>query len=209
MRKIAVAALTLALLAPASAVWAVEQPRISDISPIKLRSGPNTVPHFAPDGRDALIVLGWRDNGNAHGYDLYLVLMPASAAKPEWNVVGVDPGGNGRFQDIVTDDPHLGEDAVRSIRFARAKVDGRPATVLFVATRDTGTAPIPDPAPVTFEVYRLAHNDGEVGYTVDYFTKIQEIKSTGKYCNAEMALRQQFGIPLTASYNGPQTAEGC
>src|ERR1700736_6877471 len=69
------------------------EPAITGLSPITLVAGPNQLPRFSQDGREALITLGWRDNGNAHGYDLYLVMLPTKPGAGDWNVVGSFPAG--------------------------------------------------------------------------------------------------------------------
>lgn len=201
------AAATAAVLAFAPASGAKQ--RLSDLVPIPLQSGVNRIPAFAPDGREGLVVLGWRDNGNAHGYDLALVLLQAGRGGP-WNVVrveGRDGDRSDRWSDGVTSAPHTGDDAVRTFRFARGRVDGEPATLLLVAARDQEGA-IPDPSRVTFDVYRLEHAP-DVGTTPDHFTPFLRDRPPGLYCNADMALSRRFGLPLRASYAGPKTADGC
>lgn len=204
------ASLAFALLAGAAAGAEVTH-KITELEPISLSSGVNRISRFAPDGRDGLIVLAWRDNGNAHGYDLALVMLePMPGAG--WNVVAIAPMDQdaGRVEDTLRDAPHTGDDVVRSFRFARGKVDGEAATLLFVATRDLDVgAGIPGPSLVTFEVYRLARNDGDVGMTRDFFDPIQRTHSPTRFCNAEMALSRVFGLPLRRGYAGPQTADGC
>jgi hypothetical protein len=125
---------------------------ITDLAPIDLRSGVNRIPALAPDGRDGLVVLGWRDNGNAHGYDIALVLLQ-KGARSGWNVVRVEPTPDDQTStgaDVITDSPHAGDDMAKAFRLSRGKMDGRPATLLLVATRDQGAAPIPNPSRVTF-----------------------------------------------------------
>lgn len=180
-------------------------PKLSDIHPIALSSGVNRIPRLAPDGRDGLIVLGWRDNGNAHGYDLALVLLQDKAGP--YSVVRVDRPDAGVWSDGITDDPHTGEDMVSSFRFARGHVDGRPATLLLVATRDPG-ASIPDPTRVRLDVYVLAH-EPDVGTTPDHFRLLTSDRSDEAYCNADRALSRRFDLPLRAGYSGARTANGC
>ncbi|MFI4997993.1 MAG: hypothetical protein ACHQAQ_19690 [Hyphomicrobiales bacterium] len=187
------------------------EPKLSDLVPVKLVAGPNKVAQFMPDGRDALITLGWRDNGNAHGYDLYLVMLPTKPKGNDWNVVGIFPSGfESRLEDTIRDDPHMGEDVVRSVRFARGKLDGKPAALLVVATRETDIeVGIPGPSFTSFEVYRLTHSDAGMGTTADYFERVLQSRSTTKFCNAEMALFKRFGLALPAGYAGPRTEDGC
>jgi hypothetical protein len=156
------------------------------------------------------VVLGWRENGNAHGYDIALVLLP-DGERDQWSVVRIEAAlgdQNGAGADVITDSPHTGEDMVKAFRLARGKVGRKAATLLLVATRDQGNAPIADPSQVTFYAYHLEHGP-EVGTTPDHFSLILRDRSAGTFCNADMALSQRFGVPLPASYEGAQTPDGC
>jgi len=106
LRPLLAALLALGMAGPAAA--AEPKHRFTDLVPIPLKSGPNTIERFAPDGRSAIVTLGWRENGNAHGYDLYLVLMAGNSGVPE--VVGFDTltRDGGGFEDTIRDDPHTG-----------------------------------------------------------------------------------------------------
>lgn len=187
------------------------EPKLADLVPIKLTAGVNRIPKFAPDGRDGLIVLGWRDNGNAHGYDLYVVLLPTKPGASDWNVVGIFPKGYAApIEDTIQDDPHLGEDVVRAVRFARGTLDGKPTTLLITATRELDVdVGIPGPSFTSFDVYRLTPSDGGIGSTADFFERVSHERSTTKFCNALMALFRAFGLALPASYAGPKTVDGC
>lgn len=184
-------------------------PVVSDLVPIALRSGVNQVPRLGPNGHDGMIVLGWRDNGNAHGYDIALVLL-SSGPGGGWDVAKVDlpdkdPWAD--WQDGIRDDPHTGDDLVRAFRFVRGRVDGRPATLLLIASRDLAES-IPDPSKVTFQVFRLVH-EPDVGTTPDHFALVQQDRSSSSFCNADMALTKRFALALRGSYVGPNTENGC
>ena len=75
--------------------------RLTALQPIALGFGVTHVLHFAADGRDALIAQSFRDNGNAHGYNIWLVMIK-SDAEPRWNVVGFDDG-NSALQDVCVE----------------------------------------------------------------------------------------------------------
>jgi len=70
-RLLLAALLALGIAGPAAAAEPAKH-RFTELTPIPLKPGPNTIERFAPDGRSAIVTLGWRENGNAHGYDLYL-----------------------------------------------------------------------------------------------------------------------------------------
>jgi hypothetical protein len=207
-RLLLAALLALGLAGPAAAAEPAKH-RLTDLVPIPLKSGPNTIERFAPDGRGAIVTLGWRENGNAHAYDLFLVLMQGHGGG--WNVVGFDnlTASGGEFEDTIRDTPHAGEDVVRSVRFVRGKIDGEAATMVFVAQR--GFDPeegIPGPSLVDYTVYRLMPGE-EIGTTTDMFQPVETQQSTTRFCHAEKALLKQYGLPLTRSYGGPDTADGC
>lgn len=207
-RLLLAALLALGMAGPAAAAEPAKH-RFTELAPIPLKPGPNTIERFAPDGRSAIVTLGWRENGNAHGYDLYLVLMAGNSGVPE--VVGFDTltREGGGFEDTIRDDPHTGEDVVRSVRFVRGKIDGQPGTFVFVAQR--GFDPeegIPGPSLVDYTVFKLVPGE-DVGTTSDMFQPVETVQSTTKFCHAEKALLKQYSLPLTRSYAGPDTADGC
>jgi hypothetical protein len=207
-RPLLAALLALGMAGPAAAAEPAKH-RFTDLVPIPLKPGSNTIERFAPDGRSAIVTLGWRENGNAHGYDLYLVLMAGNSGVPE--VVGFDTliRDGGGFEDTIRDDPHTGEDVVRSVRFVRGKIDSQPGTFVFVAQR--GFDPeegIPGPSLVDYTVFKLVPGE-EVGTTSDMFQPVETVQSATKFCHAEKALLKQYGLPLTRSYGGPDTADGC
>ena len=181
---------------PASA--AESKRALTDLAVIPLQQGVNTVERFSSDGRQAIIAKGWRDNGNAHGYNFFLVLMPTAVGRADWNVVDKVVPDKWHSSDFIRDDPHMDEDFISSVRFARGKVNGVAATLLITATRqilpDKG---IPEPSIVVFEVYRLEANvEGDVGTTRDFFKRVLNWKSDKKYSNSDLALQKELGLPL-------------
>ena len=147
----------------------------------------NRIPKFAPDGRD--VVLGWRDNGNAHGYEL-----PCRDAADEARCFLLErrrhlsQGFDAPIEDTIRDDPHLGEDLVRAVRFARGTLDGTPATLLFTATRELDVeVGIPGPCFTSFDVYRLTQS-----------------ALHNKILQSQKALFKWFGLAPPASYAGAE-----
>ena len=185
-----------------SAVAGDIRDRLTDISPIPIRQGTNEIPDLSQDGRAGMITLGWRDNGNAHGYDVFLVMMETAPGNRDWNVI-LGPWG-----DLVTDYPHFGEDTVRSVRFVRARLDGIPLTALIIADRDILDG-YPSPAKTKIEVYRIADGSDEVGTTHDYFEEVGSFTANRLYCNAEMAMQTELGIPVRVTYEGRNNEAGC
>ncbi|MBL6852795.1 MAG: hypothetical protein ISS15_20760 [Alphaproteobacteria bacterium] len=192
-------ALALAATAGAQASGGLDHHRLTNLRLIDVRLGENRIPHFAIDGRPARIVVAWRGNGNAHSFNIFLIVMPGGEVEGDWNVVGVDRGPpKYNFDDVESDAPHTGEDYVRSVHFAHALLDGKPQTLLMTATRNW-TKSIPEPAITTFEVYELIRPEDGVE-TPDRFTLIEKVASRGRFCNSEVAFSHQFGTPLPKDF---------
>ena len=191
-------ALLLAAAAPA--------PTITGLHPIPLQPGINQIEHLTPDNRPGVILLAWRDNANAWGYDTYTVLLPNDG---QWQLAGIERSGNTPdFSDTIQDSPHTGEDATSTVRFARAQVDGHPAPRLLEARRTRSDTPY-DPAPTTYDVFALTPNTEGPGRTQAYFRRILHQDLPAQYCHAEAALSQASGLPRRASYDGKPTPTGC
>jgi hypothetical protein len=176
--------------------------QVTDLTDIPLGPGVNRIARFTPDGGDAIIVQGWRDNGNAHGYSLFVVIVNGT------EIAGVDYGDH--FEDTVRDEPHAGEDTIKSVRFARGKFNGTAATFLITASRDLSHASsLVDPAYVVIDLYELVDAESPgIGTTVKFFKRVSQIRSTTRYCNSDLALFKEFGLPLFGDYKGNMT-DGC
>lgn len=189
----------------------VSAAELGRLVPVELKSGSNQVPNATPDGRPAMIVRAWHENGNAHSYNLFLTMTKDADPAAPWRIVPIEPAGPGApASDTVRDDPHTFEDMKRSVRFARAPVDGDPSFLLIVATRDMpASGSLTDASEVTFDVYRLeiGVNDLEAG--LDQFVSVSHGRSRGRYCNADLALFQEMGLSLPTDYAGPANLDGC
>jgi len=188
--------------------------KITDLTEIPVKSGLNYVDDFSTDGRQGLIVVGWRDNGNAWGYHVYMVMMSPPAQTGAWEVVttGIKqtPGAAVRQVDVVQDTPHTVEDSLATVRFARGKVDGQLATLLIIARRDISKAPNAAAATaVAFDVFRLMRNEDDIGEPRHYFAHIDTLHATMRYCNADLALSKELRLPLPQPYVGPNLEDGC
>jgi hypothetical protein len=183
------ATVAMCLAAPASAGpagW-------PELTPIRLRAGINEITDIAGDGKPGSIRLDWHDNGNAWSYDIFTVKVNGAIATVE---------GRDRF----TDSPHTGEDVIASVRFARGAHHGRATTFALVSHRDIVES-VPDPAVTTITLYALERNGAAGARYV--FTKVAQLTPTRRYCHADMALKTELGFPLTKSYDGLPSIDGC
>ena len=155
--------------------------------PIPLHTGVNRIDRFAPDGGQADLSSAWQDDGHGSGHDLF------AADVPGVGTVGM-PGGNS-----ISDEPLHDYDMQRSVRFALGRVDGKPATLLLLATRGAGEGA----TTTTYQVFRLEQMAGGLGFAL-----VTQRTLPRPFCNADMALSVASGLPLRISYRGPLTQDG-
>jgi hypothetical protein len=200
--------LAIAALAFATAPARAAEVAVSDIGVMPIHDGVNRIPRFTPDGRTATVVRGWRDNGNAHGHYVYLVLLPTKEEPKTSGVVTVTSKDG--LDDTIGASPFDGERVLQTVRFARAKIDGKAATVMIRA--DLGEAKsgvLADHAPVVISIYRLETPGVEVGTSPDLFRLVKTIAPPGGFCSADMALATVLRLPLPADYAGGKAPGGC
>jgi hypothetical protein len=181
-------------------------PAVTDIKPFTLHPGVNTVPGFGVNGETFTIVQAWRGNGNAHGYNVWLVMSPKAEDQP-FGVTGLAFNETDVPRDVIRDDPFDGERRLGSIRFARARVDGMPQTILIAADLDYDSGrPLADHETATIRIYKLTRSEGEVGGQPDIFVQAAVLKTTERYCNVEYAVRDRLHLPVDESMQGK---DGC
>ena len=174
MRPTTIAFLAAMLATPLSACQAAGT-RVTNVVGIDLSEGVNDIQRFAPDGRQALIVEG-RRSGPASA-PVFFVMLPRSVPAPGWDVVGVN-GPGGRL-DLSTGAENT---RARAVRFARAKVGGMPATLMFVADAR------PEPGRYDITIYRLV-TDGEDGSGLDaVFDPLRTLSPERSFCSPGEAL---------------------
>lgn len=170
----------------------------TNMVPVRLRAGDNVISHIAGDGRSGTISLAWRENGNAWSYDIFTVTVGGSVVTHELD---------GQTRDSFRDAPHYGEDMVTSVRFARGWVEGRNTLIALVADRNWQNS-VPEPARVTIRLYALTRNSSGSGTPYE-FVEFRRIDTRRQYCHADMALRTELGLPLSGSYSGQNSPNGC
>lgn len=185
---------------------------LRDINLIPLHDGMNTIEHFAADGRAATIVRAWRDNGNAHGYYLHLVLLPLvkdQGTSNKFGVVAFDKGKD-TINDTAIASPFDGERVLGALRFAKATMNGTSTTVMIRADlAEASSGILADHVPADISVYRLESRGVAVGSTPDVFCLVSKTRPPGEFCNADMALATALRLPLPADYAGGKGPSGC
>lgn len=156
--------------------------RITNVIPVPLQEGANLVPHLAPDGRQGLVVEA-REPDIGHTR-LIMTMLPRAEGMRGWDVVAMDAADGSRMPTI---DNHG-----RSVVFARAKVSGIPATLLFVASADTADTASPgSPHRMLIRTMRLRTDE-----TSAHFESIAAETTRGRYCSGTDALAATYRMAL-------------
>jgi hypothetical protein len=201
---------TAAVAAPPLAAQAAEgPPKLEDLTVLPVAAGINSFPGLPPRGEEVILVKAWRDNGNAHGFSVTTAMVRESgrsAAAGGWDFVSYFDGDKEIL--AATDNPHTGDDAVRSLLYATAILDGQRQTLAVVAQRQTDKTDSPaDPAPVSFKLYQLTArpDDDPLGRPARFFQRVAEWRPVRPYCSADAALAAELRLPPPAGL----TADGC
>lgn len=156
--------------------------RITNVIPVQLQEGANLVPHLAPDGRQGLVVEARQpDIGRSR---LIMTMLPRAEGVRGWDVVGMDAADGSRMPTI--------DGRGRSVVFARAKVSGIPATLLFLASADTADTASPgSPHRMLIRTMRLRTDE-----TSAHFESIATETTRGRYCSGTDALAATYRMEL-------------
>jgi hypothetical protein len=156
-------------------------------------------------GEPAMAVRAWRENYNAHGFDVvsFYVRDKAAGEKAFWNLVPM-------FGQVAKADisEHLeitvggGADCVlHDFRLLRSDDDKR--VMLVIAQRDMGDS-FADAAPVHFTWYDLTKNEDEApGEPWLYFRQTRTSQATKPYCDVEEAFDKELHLGATGGNGGP------
>lgn len=201
--------LAVIVLAAALAGAAPGTPALSDLRPIALHAGVNRVPGFLPGGATATIVEAWRGNGDAHGHHVWMVLGAASEGNPV-GLVGLDGSEQRPVIETIDDNPFDGERVLGAVRFATARLAGKPVSLLIRAALNESVGGVPaDHATATVRWYRLDHDGDAIGRPTDEFVPISMVTTSRRYCNAELALRDVAGVALPHGFGAANRVDGC
>jgi hypothetical protein len=145
----------------------------------------------------------WRENYNAHGFDLVTFYMKGKGQGLDggWNLVPLfgDSMDANKERDEVT--VSGGADCVlNDFRLLRS-ADGNSAE-LVLAQRDMG-ANFADPAAVHFDYYKLTRNDdGTVGWPPLYFAFQKRITAKALYCDVNEAFDKELHLGASNGKGG-------
>jgi hypothetical protein len=157
-------------------------------SVVDLRPGVN---RFRLDGAsgDAVVVLGHRENFNAHGFDVATFYVQRPRPRPSLDLVTFWDGDEESLELRLSG----GADCrLHDFRVLRPKGGEFPVVVL--ADRELGDS-YASAEIVTFRIYELRHNrDGEVGRPALWFERAATQTAVRKYCDVGEALEKELNI---------------
>jgi hypothetical protein len=143
------------------------------------------------DGLRGVLVRAWRDNFNAHGFDvLSIYARPTSAedASPNFLLVPVWEGDKERLELTSAGGADCRLTDFRFISTLGSDLQ------LVTAQREFGTS-YADPAAVTFTYFTLKRNSSfEVGRPMYYFESTGSRRARKPYCDVEDAFAQELGL---------------
>ncbi|HUK99813.1 MAG TPA: hypothetical protein VLX29_03050 [Nitrospirota bacterium] len=158
---------------------------------VTIGNGTNYV-DFTGNGKPGLVVMGHRDNFNAHSFDVvsfYLFSDPKDGSLPVWNIIPVMKKEKEQLEVIVSG----GADCILH-DFRLLSDSGMTPAALILADRELGSS-YADLESVTFTYFYLEKNsEGIPGSPLFSFKQSRVVKSKAKYCDVGEAYQKELGI---------------
>lgn len=198
MRLLSLLLLPCLLLPSSTARAQATAPRAHDFRKstlVEIGNGLNQVDIDA-DGRTDLVVVAYRENYNAHGFD-YVTLYRLTDEAPAWQLV---PFYDKDDKPVLTSfSTHDGADCrLRDLRLVRPAPVGSSPVAVIVGERAFGDSYIA-PGIVTFTLYRAVRNaEHDIGAPAFYFRAAETFTSQARYCDVGEAFDTELGIRRSA-----------
>lgn len=190
-----VALLLTIALAPLSCIAGEQPSAFKNMKVIELRNGPNEI-DIDGDGVKDVIFIAWRENYNAHGFDMFTFYRrdkESTRAEGKWSLV---PFFNDKgVPDKTSYSTVMGADCVLSdIRVVRPASSKMAPVTIVIGVRDFGNS-YADEAPVKFLLYTLKRNkEGIAGEPPNYFQHAKVIVGQKNYCDINEAFEKELGL---------------
>lgn len=179
--------------------------------PVVLQFGPG-ISHVKLDGQPYTLVSAWRDNGNAHGYNVVNVYADGPVSNGAVTLAAV-PVFVRDFANSKKKQPEeLGlttsggaDCTLHTFRIFHS--NDTTGTQLVIADRDFGTS-FADSEKVHFTFYRLVdHSDDGAGDAPHSFDFDRVVDAATRYCDVDEALQKELGMPPVAGASLPWAGE--
>lgn len=189
MKKRWIAGIVALAVLSAGAGLALAGRELSRVVPVA--NGMTRVPF---DGNDGYVIRSWRENYNAHGFDMIRFHFVDKANGGQWSLVPLY-GTPGKARTKGTDDDEVdtltvsgGADCLLQ-DFRLLKAGAVQPMRLIVATREMGDNYAASET-VRFSDYVLTRNDdGTIGWPPFYFKLVKRTQSAGKLLRRERGVR--------------------
>lgn len=160
-------------------------------SPVELANGPSNV-DFTGDGKKDLVVVGHRENYNAHSFEVATFYIKASlfeGSEEIWNLVPLFDDTGEKLEVKVSG----GADCLlHDFRLLKGKKKNE--ALLILADREFGET-YADEQTVAFSFYSLKVNPGDdIGRPGFYFEKTSTQVAKAKYCDVGEALQKELRL---------------
>ncbi len=174
-----------ALALAVTSAYAME---LGGYSVVKLHGGLNNLP-LAFAGHRIAVVIGHRENSNAHSFDVVTFYLTNGEHSEGLNIVGVWD----KDKEELTENVSGGADCLlHDFRLLRS--DRGAVPMLVVADRPLLTS-YTDNAPVLFKFYALKQKtDGLPGGPAYWFDLVETNTSKAEYCDVGVALSRELGL---------------
>ena len=155
---------------------------------VKLHPGINAAVNIGVPARLATIVIGHRENFNAHGFDVATFFI-AGDKPPDLGLLSFWDGDKESLHQGTSG----GADCVlHDFRLLRSSKGAPPMVV--VADREMGDS-YADKAAVSFRFYRLVQNtEGMPGRPLYSFELVKTEKAKASYCDVGEAFQRELGL---------------
>ena len=166
---------------------------------VPLTSGANRI-DLDGDGTPDVVFKAWRDNANAHGFEVITFYLADPDSAGHWLVVPLFDSTGGREQDAYR--TFGGADCdLEDLLVVRSRTDARAPAQLVSGTREFGES-FADSMPVSFVVYQFVADRSQIpGRPPYYFRAVRTIRGRGRYCDIHDAFEKELGL---GHYAGPR-----
>jgi hypothetical protein len=162
---------------------------LDDYTVVKLEYGENRI-DFNNDGVPDLVVVGHRENFNAHDYDV--ISFYVNESRDEHRRLAVVPMFDHDKESVTLAAAGGADCRLHDFRLLRPKHGNQ--SLLIVADRKMSDSFFEDNT-VTFSYFRLERNSAEsVGWPYLYFNLSEVRQAEAKYCDVNQAFRSELGL---------------
>ena len=163
-----------------------------DFTVVSLKSGANSI-DLNGDGKPDVVFDAWRDNGNAHGFEVITFYLADPDQTGQWRLLPLYDSTMRHERDFYR--TFMGADCVlEDLVVVRSKANPHAPAELVLGSRQMGQSFV-DSMPVTFTVYQfVSDSEATVGSPPYYFRATRVIRGRHRYCDINDAFEHELGL---------------